>query len=90
MGLFLAIENKQFSSCSPLKILNGVQMVFTQFRPRSKRTPLQRIEDMIRAWQLKGFTNAEIKKMLEHPVWTPIEKLIVAKPRENGRGDWVM
>jgi hypothetical protein len=65
-------------------------MVFTQFRPRSKRTPLQRVEDMIRGWQLKGYTNAEITKMLEHPVWKSAAKLIVAKPRETGRGDWVM
>jgi hypothetical protein len=63
--------------------------VFTQFRPLSKRTSLQREADLIREWQLK-YDNETVKKMLAHPAWKSTEKMIVAKPRENGRGDWVM
>jgi hypothetical protein len=55
-----------------------------------KRTRLQHLADTIRRWQQKGHSNEEIKKMLEHPVWKPLEKLIKPEPRKNGRGDWMM
>jgi hypothetical protein len=55
----------------------------------SKRTLIQKMADIIRGWQLK-YDNETVKKMLAHPVWKSTEKMIVAKPRENGRGDWVM
>jgi DNA-binding transcriptional MerR regulator len=53
-------------------------------------TLLERLAEIIRGWQLKGYSNEEISKMVEHPAFKSAQNVVKAQPRKNGHGDWVM